>query len=712
MMRRVQASRPLTYFAYAGWLAAFVCGITYINWLKLGEYGWMLKWQLVAIGLVTLAFAAVSLSERLLNAIPHVRALGFWLGIFGLGALARLAWWIDSTDHRLFILAIALLQTCVIAAMVPRLSRRVLLWLLLCSGITWSLASGLTFTHLSDFFLNAEVTGTALLAFISAFGLVLTEFHSVNARSKRWQNAILAALAVVLFAAWSFRTDNLGVEWVPYHRSLFADVAEFVRQGHWLLWDVPSLYGFFSLLTLGLIPASNGFQALYELTGLFLTCEAAITFVILRWGRGGWLNAVFAVLFPLSTILNDAIARYPWSPRLYPQGGIRFIWVDLLLLVIFLMYVWRDHRRAVNVLRWAGHSVWLLSVLWSFECGLWESLVWIPYLVLVELTNWSPKQGVFSLVRGLARRLWPPPLLGITAILSVQAYYYMRLGHGPDWRGYVEFLSSFTQGIRPIFHLQYFGAGWTIFLALGSIGALGIAALREGRRELACLLAGAWLAAWITASYFAIEPIDMYVSLLLSVLAPSMAIALFASRQGLRDRMTSILSRYSLAPIAIISIAIAFGEPSRLAAMRLPFTPGWDFHVTQVQQPISGELARLMQRAGIPAGAPILIPNGDFWNEPERQGLIQPFVRLPNGKIVQDPSWLPMSPVGPEVDFNALPPVRQAAYIERFLKDSHKGGWYIAYRQLADCSHLSSHLRTVRSEQSTNFSISLCAYVP
>jgi hypothetical protein len=416
------------------------------------------------------------------------------------------------------------------------------------------------------------------------------------------------------------------------------------------------------------------------------------------------------MLFPLATIFGDAIVRYAVSGRLYPQGGLRFFWLDVLMFVLFLSYVWRERPRRVAALRWIGHAIWTIALLWSLECGLWTTAVWMPYLLLDALL--TGRAGWVATLGRLARNFWPVAVLPVAAVFAVDLFYRWKLGHGPDWRSYAEFTSLFTSGqVRLVFHLQSLGAGWTLLVIIAALGALGVAAVRERRFDLVKLLAGGWFAVWATASYFAIEPLDMYVSLLFGVTAPAAAIAIFASREGLLDRATSLIARYSLAPVAILAIAVLLGEPSHIAAMRFPFTPGWTADVKQYAVPVSGELLALMQRAGIRPGDDVLVPNGPYWTEPT-QGMIQAFERAPDGTIVPFRSWLPVSPFAPDMLYASLDPTRKTVYVERFLAATHRGGWYVAYRSRASCGTFSAHLRTVSSVSSTNFAISRCEYQP
>lgn len=651
-----------------------------------------------------------SLRDMVVLAGGAVRYLGRYAGLVGLLVYVLAALCLLLIGHRTFVIVFALLQVAVLQVVLPTSPHISRWWLAVASVVSWALASGMTYTHLGDWLLNGSPsTGLAMAAFVLSFGLVAVELsRPAGTISDIGVTRIAFGIGLVAFSAYAFRTDNFLADWVPIHRAYFADVAQLVKDGHWLLWDVPSLYGFLSILTLAIVPASNGWQALFEVTGVFLVAQACMTFVILRWGRSGWMNAGFAVLLPVSTLLGDNIARYAMSPRLYPQGGMRFIWIVSLIFVAFLMYVWRSDVRRVVALRWTGFAVWLIAVLWSFENAVWATAVWLPFVFLDAVIDPALELSRASIIRRVVVRAWPFVALPALAIAVIDVVYSIRFGAQPDWRAFVEFVGLFASGgVRAVFFVQYLGPAWIIILLLGAAGTTIVAAIHERRWNLLPLLAATWLAVWITASYYAVEPLDMYVVLLFAVLIPAAAIVIFVSRE-LEQSVPALFARISLIPIAVISIAFAVGEPSRLAAMQLPFTHGWNFDVTQSFVPISGELERLLRRANVSPSDKVLFPNGDFWTEID-QGLIMPFTRSSDGRIVMYHSWLPVSPVGPEMLLNGMPASRRSVYVERFLDQESTAGWYVTYREPARCERLSTRLSTVRAYSSTNFSIALCA---
>lgn len=749
---------PRTYYAYIGAVVGVVVAITVLNRIRLGDRGWMFTWQLVGIAAVTFLFAFNAILQssggwqRLANMARsligehardggHPRRGTFWwiaalaiavsdlrlsIRIFagptdavGTNTVTwpRVTAWVESSlyfcaaaglmiaDHRTFVVVIAVLQAALLATI-----RGVTTWgsrlqLALLSIASWALLSGVTYTHLADWLMNgAGSSALAVVAFVAAFYLVLTELGADSSGSPDGRKTkICFAAGLLLFAAYALRTDNLLSSWVPLHRSYFSDIAQSVKDGHWLLWDVPSLYGFLSILTLALIP-SNGWESLYVLTAFVLVAQACMTFAMLRWGNGSWRNGIFAVLLPVATLLGDSISRYPWSARLYPQGGLRFFWIVVLLFIAFLMFVWRDHTRRIELLRWGGHIAWLAAVLWSVDNALWATILWVPYVVLEAITCPVLARSATDTVRRLVSRAWPLLALPVAAIAVIDVIYRAALGRYPDWLSYIEFTGPFAKGaIRLIFHVQDLGAGWTILVVLGAVGATMLAAILRRRWDVLPLLGAAWFAVWGTATYFALEPLDMYISLLLAVLVPAATIVIFVSRTALATDVTTLFSRLSIAPLAIIAIALLLGEPSRIAAMQ------WHMDVVQDFPPLSGELAALIDRVGITPNDRVLVQNGRYWTELQ-QGMILPFTRTSNGVVVEYHSWLPISPVGPQELIEGLPESRQHQYINRYLARSKKGGWYITYRQPARCESLSNSLRTNRTYASTNFSASLCEY--
>ena len=743
------ATAGLTYLAYTGCLVAVVVILTLLQREALGERGWMFTRQLLAVAAVTAAYAVGTLAwtvrQRIAGALV---ARAPWLAVAGRlhisvavedGDAARpwlrfrsraARWYVAATprmfaalciatyglaaaallalDHRRWLLAVAAAQAFAVGALRPARERPEVMSFAAVLALAWALVSGLTYTRLGDWIAALGPTeGLAPFAFVAAFGIATWDLvrdpARDNASVSRWNRRAIAAFAVAVFAAYALRTDHQWIDWVPIHRSFFADTAQFVRDGHLLLWDVPSLYGLLSMAALAVVPARDAWQALYILTAAFMLVQSSVTFAILRYRRSGWANAAFAILLPLGAF-GESIFRYAWSGRLYPQGGMRFVWVVTLLGIAFASYARRDDARSRALLRAAGWTVWLVAVFWSVENAVWATSVWFVFVSLDALAH-RPRGRA-----GWIRRFIPFIVLPALAVGATEAAFRMLLHHAPDWRCYVEFLGLFASGsVRQIFHVQDFGAAWTLLLVLGAVGATGMAALRLHRWSALPPLGAAWTAVWATSSYYALEPLDGYVALLLAVLVPAAAIAVAVGRDLLAEDRTAFLARIAVAPLATVLIALTLGEPARMAGAALPLTAAWAPDPAAAAPAVPAELAALFARAGVEPGAAVNIANGPLWTE-LRQGLILPYAHTAAGPSVRYRAWLPSAPVGPQQLWEALPPARRALYARRFLERSRSGGWYVTYRSSPGCASLDPSLRDGPTFRSTNFTAVRCAY--
>jgi hypothetical protein len=481
-------------------------------------------------------------------------------------------------------------------------------------------------------------------------------------------------------------------------------VAQAVRDGYWPLWDVPSVYGFLSVLTVAAVPAANAWQGLFILTSLILFAQSCILFSLWRWGCAGWRNLAFASLTTLA-VFWDGISRYPWSARLYPQGGMRFFWLLSLLFVAFLSYVWRDDPRRVRLLYWIGNCCWLISLFWSFEAAVWGMVVWVTYIFTAA--------AIPSTKRPFLKRLgflgWPLLALPIGALAVLETVYKLVLHDGPDFFAYVEFTGLFVTGVvRATFPINAGGAAWCILLMLGAVGALLLAAISASRWPVVPLLSTTWIAIWASSTYYSVEPFDGHVSLLLVLLSAAAAIVTYVSREVFNGTDVALFARLSFAPIAIICTSLFLGGPRRLAEIQFPFTPGWTSNTLDSVPAISGELAQLVARAGIRPHDPVLFPSRRYWTEIS-QGLLFPISRT-SGKTLLYRAWAPLSPAGIEETILGLSDERRQVYIERHLKRTHSAGWYVEYRYPAFCDKVSPQLYTARTLTSKNYSLSLCKF--
>ena len=284
-------------------------------------------------------------------------------------------------------------------------------------------------------------------------------------------------VAAICFAAFAFRSDHMLDTWIPYHRSFVADVAQLVRQGYWLLWDIPSLYGFLSVLTVAIMPTSDAWQGLFLLSWRDHHHRVTHHFLDMAMGSKRLAQRCICNRRNASSVWRQhrtlPVRRSPLSTRsaTLPVGDRGSS------SVAFLLYVWRDHPKRVQYLRGCGHAIWLVSLFWSFETAVWSTAIWLPFLVIAAFST-----GLRAGFKRLMTTTWPIFLLPILALIAIEVFYRVHLGHGPDFFGYVEFTGAFVSGsVRAAFPINPDGAGWSIVLTLASAGCMLVCLVRDHR---------------------------------------------------------------------------------------------------------------------------------------------------------------------------------------------------------------------------------------
>ncbi|MHB8461378.1 MAG: hypothetical protein ACYDA1_01900 [Vulcanimicrobiaceae bacterium] len=576
---------------------------------------------------------------------------------------------------------------------------------------TWVFTLGFPYTYFSDWILNATgSTGFALPAFFVAFSLALFLAVSQNPKDASFSaktRVLQFAIAAIVFLVLGLRIDNETALWIPYHQSYFTAPADLVRAHHWLLWDIPSQYGFLSVLTLAALPTATVFDSIYLLTALSLFCQAMMAFILLTIRRGGWANFVFALLLCFGAFYTSQAAYYPFGARLYPQEGLRFIWPLAALFCAF----W--HFRASGMISKrlaiaAGNLSWILSILWSFETGVWTSVIWIAFLIGDSVTIALTTESRNAAFRALGARFALLTALFVTAFGIIEFVYFLHFGHGPDWRSYFEFSAIYAGSGQFVQPVDPFGPVWTLALVLIAVTSLMVVDIRQSRYRRFPVLLASWAAIWATSSYFVGEAFNQHVAMLSGMLISVGAIIFYVTEADEPWGLTTLLSRLSFVPVSVFLIAYAIGAPSHLMAMRWPPMGNIASSFSSTLPPISGELLTLERRAGIKPNDLVLYPSRGNWNKLS-SGVILPIVRGRDGKLEMQTAWLPMSPVGEYNTLTTLPLFRQGVYIARYLDDSSEPhGWLIAYREPAVCSSLSPNLKAIKHFETANYRAVYC----
>lgn len=498
---------------------------------------------------------------------------------------------------------------------------------------------------LADYLVRTAPRWIAITTLAFAWVTASLALHDRPARSRshRWW-WMFAAVALAAITIESLRVDYLFDPDSFHHWGVFTGPAEAVRSGGWLLWDTPATYGFLSTLAIVATPTDSVWDAFHLLNALACAVSTGILFWLLR----DRVDPLLALVLSMAAVLWLPGERVVFFGGGVLGGGVlvtpnagpfRFVWCYALLAVAAC----RPQRPLPLLL---GTLVWLAGVLWSSESAVYSSATWLPAYALL---TWRQP------IRARIRWLSVPPLLALAAVAMVTVYYWLRLGHGPDWYMFVEASAAIQGGVMAL-PIDPRGAvavlilvGWLVATAAGAI-------VRSHDLPATAPLCAAFGLLWATSSYFVGRSHDINVVNLLPGCCLAAAVAL-------RERPGDAPVRVAAGALFAGVLLLALHEPSGWYP-RGPLAQRWALGV-EAQRPVlrAGQL-ELMRRAGIEQGVPLVFYSRNVLEAWPRE----------QGRRAPDVPWLPVVP------FTELVPVnesRRTLYIDRFVNRTREGGWLI-----------------------------------
>lgn len=317
--------------------------------------------------------------------------------------------------------------------------------------------------------------------------------------------------ALYVFALMHFRLDGLMNPYPVHHWRAWLEPAESVRDGGWLLWDVPAQYGFLHTLLMAILPTDNTWQSLYLLNGALLALSSYILFLVLRTRHRSFAGFVLCLTVALSSTM--LLWRNAADPRHIPStGAMRFFWVYPL--AGYILYAYKHFLRTQSLPRHAcavGNALWLAGVLWSYESAVFMTLIWLPCMALMsvaQILSSGEASTVSLLIRNALMRLRAPVALGAGAALIITCVYYIGLGHLPDMRLFTAYANSYVDeahgtSTRPmrlevtICWLYIFGV-----MVVACKSCFENARITAGNAVCAAVLYAAVAGLWATFSYY------------------------------------------------------------------------------------------------------------------------------------------------------------------------------------------------------------------
>jgi hypothetical protein len=480
-----------------------------------------------------------------------------------------------------------------------------------------------------------------------------------------WPPWLPALLAAAIFAYACLQTSGLADPGITTGWAFYVGPAELVRHGGWLLWDVPSQYGFLSVLAIAWLPLQSAWESMFALNATATLGLALIVYWALRSPRGGILDWAASVLITLAAVFLRAglFPSFVGPPTFPSVGGYRFVFCVALLAVLLRIAREADGR---VLTRWlvAGTVLWLVSLLWAAEAAAYAAAIWIPaYLLIIwRVSRQIPRWRVL---------LVAAPFLALACLLgALVAVYDLGLGHPPDLHLYLEYAATYAGGFGALIAAPA-GPALLLLLCLAILGTLAVrSAQRAGlTHPRSAYLIGAFFAVWGTSSYFAsrshpnnaVNLAPVYVVALIGALRLTSGEGFQRARTVLRGVLVPVLACVLIGAFGYLQAIPTFiqNPPAAVLSVQSDF---WS----------DPQLAAFLRSEGIGPGAPVALLDDPSLSQ------------LPPGGGAGPTYWLPIAPYG-EIDLLAADD--RPVYLERFLARAHEGGWLIVQNVDAGESH-------------------------
>jgi len=554
----------------------------------------------------------------------------------------------------------------------------------------WTAAAGLVMTKgilVADFIPIHRLDAVAgfrdgMLALPASLALVVANVAARPTRSAARTTAWRAAenvVALVIIGLASFRADYLLNRAALYHWGPFVGPVELVRQGEWLLWDVPAHYGFLNTVMVALMPIASAWDAFYVANAVLLFLSGSLLFFAFRFPAMGLVNALFALAVSLAAVFwlpglpgYDGFSGVLVTPAV---GPIRFIWCFVLLSVLRVAASRSQAGRPIRILLGGGWLAWLAGSLWSAESAMYCAATWLPaWVILVWHHVRRGAGGARTRLRRAAALLSAPVLLIVAATSAITGYYVLRLGQAPDWYCFAEYSVAFASGFKGL-PADRLGGVWALFLVLIGLSAVLLSTARSAASfPVLASLVGAFGSLWATSSYFVSRSHEVNATNLAPIMCMAIATAVHALRlqpeRGRGERWVET----ALGAVLAVMLALAGGS-GRLSSPGAWSLRHYAWSIENRRPPMDAALSTALATAGVLPTDPIVF---EEWGAPwgRRDG-------------PPERAWLPTKPF---LAFAPLAPERKKLYLSRFVERVGLGGWLVEKRS----SRLSSPWGSMR----------------
>ncbi len=269
-----------------------------------------------------------------------------------------------------------------------------------------------------------------IIAFLFFILLIFLLIRSKENTPKKLNNFIwYIPVSIILFVE-SFSTYSLFGKiggGALHHWQVYISTIELIKNGGYLLWDVPSQYGFFSIISLVIMPFEDPWLKMYFLNCILNFILSIILFKLI-WHNGNiywYLISIFitcAVYFILAS--GPSYANISETPS---NGALRYFWVVIIAFVLFKYKNLQIERLLLLIL-----PFWIIGTLWSIISAFVINLTLLPifiYFIFFYQANFGQKFKIILLYFFV---------ISLT-IFAISIYYIINIGNLPDYLSFFDF---------------------------------------------------------------------------------------------------------------------------------------------------------------------------------------------------------------------------------------------------------------------------------
>lgn len=474
-------------------------------------------------------------------------------------------------------------------------------------------------------------------------------------------------LALICFFCLSFRTDSLfiGDSWT--HWAYFIGVVDAVKQGGYLLWDVPSQYGFLLILITAILPFKDSWQSFFVLQGVLLFIISIPFYLLTKYQFKSIFSGIWTFIIVFSSLYfstNNSI-----SPTCIPSGSvIRFFWVYVLL-----FYFWLDFILINKVSKFynaLGIIIWLAGSMWSAESAIYCSSIFIPAF-LYRLYLESNNVGINSNLLLIFNNLFILFCYMAVLILIISIFYYIKIDHLPDYLSFYEYIIAYSAGGIGGLPIEKLSPVWvliTIYSIILSI--ISIILLSNNKSRSLPLLLSIFFGFWSISSYFVGRSHPWNITVLIPEISIILIIIYNIIYYENALQSYGIINFYNLFVVAFFSIVIISNTIIKTDFLSFIQTKKTFNEDIILKLPVlDSNLNDLLIQSHISEADLIVFDNaGD-----DQIPFISLWTNNNNIKIFNCLSWLPK----PLSMLDALTDERKLIYFERMSSRFKNGGWLI-----------------------------------